>query len=128
MPSSTPFRHGYLAQRRQRSRAVHRNFDVGVPTQIGETHILVRAHHLVGNQNIADASGGHHLRLAQLGARHADGARLQKFVRQRGDFDSLGVRSPRHVGRAQVSGHPLDVALQPLQVHPQHGRIQLVQP
>ena len=94
--------------------------------QVREATRLGRSDHLVGDQDVLDAGGGHHLRLAQLGAGHAQRATRDQLVRQRRRLQSLGVRAPVDAGIVDHdAGDALDVAVQQVQVDEQGGRVEL---
>src|SRR3989442_2992820 len=85
-----------------------------------------RRHHLRGDQEAMDAEARHHLGLAELRARDAEGAGADLPARDLGTAMGLGVRAQLLAGGAHVLGHALQVPLEAIHVEQQRGRRDLV--
>src|SRR5437588_5584484 len=118
---------GGLRRARQRLRSlrgVHPHPNANLSGQRDQPGELGGADHFVGEEDIAHARLGHHLRLADLGQREADGARLDLPP---GDLDAL-VRLP--VGPELDPGIPRerrppgDVGVEAVEVHDQDRGIE----
>ena len=77
---------------------------------------LLGPDHLGGDEDVADARGGHHLRLAHLGAADADGARGDLAPRDLLALVRLRVRAELLAHGLHVGGHLGDVPLEAVQV------------
>ena len=97
--------------------------------QVDQALDLDRADDLVGDQDVGDAAGRHHLGLAELGAGDAHGPGLDQPMGQRRDLHPLGVRAPvdgvvaeglRHLGGVRF--HDVEVDQQRRRVE---GRLRL---
>src|SRR5213594_4204684 len=69
---------------------------------------------------------GHHLGLAQLGAGDTQRAGLDLALRDLRALVGLGVRADRFAGAAHVRRHPLEVALEAIEIEQQRGGWNLV--
>src|SRR5438128_1093314 len=85
-----------------------------------------RRHHLRGDQEAMDAEARHHLGLAELRARDAEGAGGDLPARDLGTAMGLGVRAQLLAGGAHVLGHALQIPLEAIHVEQQRGRRDLV--
>ena len=117
-------RQGGRAELRQRRRVVHCDLHVRMALQRGHARVLLRPHHLIGDQNVAHTGRCHHLRFARLRARHPERARIDHLMRNRRYLYPLRVRPPVHAGILEVVHQQRNVALQYIQIHPQRRRIQ----
>src|SRR5881296_931715 len=85
-----------------------------------------RRHHLRGDQEAMDAEARHHLGLAELRARDAEGAGGDLPARDLGTAMGLGVRAQLLAGGAHVLRHALQIPLEAIHVEQQRGRRDLV--
>src|SRR4029077_19413076 len=79
-----------------------------------------------GDQEAAHPGPGHHLGLAELGARHAERSRRDLSFRDLGTAMRLGVRPQALAGAARVLGHAREVLLEAVEVEQEGGRGDLV--
>ena len=87
---------------------------------------LARSHHLIGDQDIVHAGGGHCLGIAQLGAGHAECPGRQFLLGDGRHLDALGMRPPIHAMPSHKARHVADVRFHNVQVNQQGRRIQLL--
>ena len=85
---------------------------------------LDRSHDLVGDQDVANARGGHHLGLAQLRARDADRAGGDLHPRNLRRLVRLRMRPPRDAMRAAGGDDPRDVGLHDVEIDQQRRGVQ----
>ena len=95
------------------------------PHAILERQYPVRVHGVggVGQPDVLDAGVGEHLGLAQLGAAHADRARVDLQARDGGALVGLRVRPQADAGAGRARLHRADVGLEPraIDVHARRG-------
>ena len=97
---------------------------VGAIGQIDQPADLDRPHDLVGDQDIADARGGHHLGFAQLRASDAGRAGSDLHVCDLRRLVRLGMRPPRDAVRAARGDDACDVRFHDVEIDQQRRRIQ----
>jgi hypothetical protein len=101
---------------------VHHRQRLGVLVEhFQESSDLLRPHHLGGDEEIPDARGGHHLRLAHLGHADADRARRDLPARDLRALVGLGVRADLLAHRLHMGGHLLEIALETIEIEEQRG-------
>ncbi len=110
---------GHMAQIRSERRHPRRGRE---GAEAGE---LVRAHHVVGGKQVGNAARHHGLRLGDLLAAQAHGARGKLTAGDLDAFVGLGMGPERHGGGTGGAGHGGDIGLQRVEVHHQSGGVHL---
>ena len=106
-PILTPAAIGRLAHRADLVRMVDGDLDVGLVLEGRQPRHLAGPDDKVGDQDVVDPAGGHHLGLGNLGHGHPDRACPADEVSDRRTLVRLGMRTPRHatlVGSGRPSG------------------------
>ena len=105
---------------------VNANDRVRDAAQLHQSGALLRTDDEIGDEHVPHTGGGHHFRLAQLGAGDPQRAGLEFLVGDGRDLVSLGMRPPRHAVLAAVGHHLGDVGLHHVEVDAQGWRIKIV--
>ena len=122
---------GRPRRRRQRPDVigvVDRRLDVGLALEGGQPGGLRGADDEVGDQDVADPGGGHHLRLGDLGHGDPDRPRPQQGVGDRRALERLAVGPPLDIAGPEVLGHRPDVGVERVQVQQERRRVEFVEP
>src|SRR5438105_3341560 len=104
--------------------AVDANDRVGVIGELHQPGDLDRPHDLIGDQDIADARGSHHLGLTQFGASDTDRADGDLHLRDLRRFVRLGMRPPCDAVGAAGGNNARDVGFHHVEIDQQRRRVQ----
>ena len=109
----------------RRHLAVERQKDPPRERELGEASQLLAAINRIGHQDfgrLGRGRRGHHLGLADLGDGQAHGAALELEPRHFHGLMGLGMRAQAQIVLSAVARHPVEIALQDVQVDGQRRR------